>query len=228
MAHPWNPCLEETDLALLDAALTLQPSWDYLFYNCDVIEDSLSRKPSAGAGASSGGPFKAFVDSARLVDGGEAEAGGAQPYGHVAFVLDALVRFKLCLPEKSDSMEYTLAPTMSVYQTPPSASVQDVENTATRERMLRDLNLLPPEPRAGLSPRSPRGFWSRDAEAQEEDRGPRPPLPAAAQPLLARPRVTSRPPPSSAPRRGGGSSCAALCAFVVAVGLVPGREAGVW
>ena len=93
-------------LALADAARTLQPAWEHVFDCCEIAEESLTMAAVAAASTElpAGSkqqqrqrlPFTAFMQSVCGLEG-SASVDPLQ-YRYIAYMLDALVRFKQSLP----------------------------------------------------------------------------------------------------------------------------------
>ena len=150
-AHPWQSRHNETDMALVAAAKILQPSWDYLFECADIMESLLEREDSAAV--QSAEPIASTIalpsdDSTLFVNYVETACGRhADPRSDrehcavLALIMDALVRFKLCLPDIDAVSTDVLVPTVSVFQLPAPENFRDLESAEKSERLLKKIGI---------------------------------------------------------------------------------------
>jgi hypothetical protein len=154
-AHPWQARLHEIDVALMEAAKILQPSWEYLFSCTDIMEEGLALSeqtqgdvqtgvtevPSLAPDMSLGGASTAFTQFAQSACGRGAATDLDQDHCiYLAFIMDALVRVKLCMPDP-ECVTDVLVPTVSVFQAPAPQDLRDVESMAKRELMLKRVGI---------------------------------------------------------------------------------------
>ena len=154
-AHPWQSRTNETDMALLEAAKTLQPSWEYLFECADIMEGTLELKEQVALPSTAEtGESTPFMDfSATACGHGTDPSVDKEHCSSLALIMDALVRFKLCLPDIDAIYTDVLVPTVSVFQLPAPENFRDLENAEKSEQLLKkigiDVNDTDDERRAG-------------------------------------------------------------------------------
>merc|ERR1711968_303943 len=127
IAHPWQSRHNETDMAMVEAAKILQSSWDYLFECADIMESLLERDDSTvtqspepvaaiTSAAEDSTLFMSYIQTACGTDGDPRS--DREHCAVLALIMDALVRFKLCLPDIDAVSTDVLVPTVSVFQLP--------------------------------------------------------------------------------------------------------------
>ena len=111
--------LRTASLALSAAARMLQPAWEHVFDCCEIAEDALTsageqeQLPEVTSSSSAPRlPFAAFMQSAYgVADGSGCGAPPLDPsqYRYIAYMLDALVRFKQSLPPPWETKDQSKA-----------------------------------------------------------------------------------------------------------------------
>ena len=157
-------------MAMVEAAKILQSSWDYLFECADIMESLLEHEDQAAAAAAAAAAAvgegalvsaddtssTVFMDYVQTACGRDNDPRADREHCAVlALIMDALVRFKLCLPEIDAVSTDVLVPTVSVFQLPAPENFRDLESAEKSERLLKkigiDVERTDEERRAGHS-----------------------------------------------------------------------------
>jgi hypothetical protein len=137
-------------MAMMEAAKILQPSWDYLFECADIMESLLEYEDTAGVQSAEPIALSApamrdstlFIDFMQSACGRDGDPRSDREHCAVlALIMDALVRFKLCLPDIDAVSTDVLVPTVSVFQLPAPENFRDLENAEKSERLLKKIGI---------------------------------------------------------------------------------------
>eukprot|EP01043_Picozoa_sp_COSAG02_P015903 COSAG02_NODE_688_length_18473_cov_77.428105_4_plen_2693_part_00 len=149
-AHPWQSRHNETDMAMMEAAKILQSSWDYLFECADIMESLLECEDTAGVQSAEPIALSApatrdstlFIDYLQRARGRDGDPRSDREHCAVlALIMDALVRFKLCLPDIDAVSTDVLVPTVSVFQLPAPENFRDLESAEKSEQLLKKIGI---------------------------------------------------------------------------------------